>query len=265
MLLRETGFSFNGIHSRNDMGLIYAEKDGHAVIPKISRNEYRIAGMSGTVLLPGETWDTLTFEGTLYPAEERATQAEAQAMLRNVAAWLTAGRAPLIFDYEPDKFYLAQLSDRTRWSLKNWFGGELGVKFDAQPYAYAVTETYGQKTAASNASQTVHLDLSTGLMAPVRLETENTGEATITRVRMGTSVDLNGLELLTGDKIVIDFEPPMGAVIVRADTTVENALPYAAAFEPVYAVNGSNSVSVRVTHGSGTKRAVHQVYARGRW
>ncbi|MGX8705376.1 MAG: hypothetical protein ACSW8J_02255, partial [bacterium] len=108
LLLRETGFTFGGVHSRDDMGLIYAEKDGHIAIPEIRRNSYQIAGMSGTLLLPGEAWQTFTLEGTLYPAEEPRTQAEAQALLRDVSAWLTSGRERLIFDYEPSVYYLAE-------------------------------------------------------------------------------------------------------------------------------------------------------------
>ena len=49
MLLKESGFTFGNKHSRRDMGLIYAEKDGHIVIPEIKRNSYSIAGMSGTL------------------------------------------------------------------------------------------------------------------------------------------------------------------------------------------------------------------------
>ena len=40
MLLRESGFSFDGRHSRRDMGLLYVEKEGHIAIPEIKRNSY---------------------------------------------------------------------------------------------------------------------------------------------------------------------------------------------------------------------------------
>ena len=86
MLLSETGFTFGGVHSRRDMGLIYIEKDGHIAIPEIRRNSYQIAGMSGTVLTDGEAWQPFGLEGTLVPAEEPATQAQAQALLRDVTA-----------------------------------------------------------------------------------------------------------------------------------------------------------------------------------
>lgn len=265
MLLRETGFTFNGLHSRDDMGLQYVEKDGHPIIPRISRNEYEIAGASGTVLMPGESWQPMTFEGTLYPLQERATQAAAQQLLRTVAAWLTAGRCKLIFDYEPGKYYLAELSDQSKWSLKNWFGGELPVKFEAQPFAYAVTETSAMATATGNAV-TVMVNLSTGQPAPLKLAVRNTGSAPITGITVGLSggntaaVTLAGMNLVNGQTLTINGEPPIGAAI---GTT--NALPYAAAFAPVNLQNGINNVYVQLTWGSGTKGAQVTASARGRW
>lgn len=256
--MRETGFSFNGIHSRSDMGLLYAEKDGHTIIPKINRNTYEIAGVSGTVLMDGETWDTIPFEGTLYPAIERASQAEAQQMLRNVAAWLTAGRCRLIFDYEPGRYYLAELSAASKWSLKNWFGGELPIKFEAQPFAYNLTETSATSNTTGTAV-TVTVNLQTGQPAPLKLQVKNTGSAPITGVQVG-GVTLAGMSLANGQTLTIDMEPPIGAVIGST-----NALPYATAFAPILLNSGSNAITVTLTYGSGTKGAQITASARGRW
>lgn len=263
--MRETGFSFNGIHSRSDMGLLYAEKDGHTIIPKINRNTYEIAGVSGTVLMDGETWDTIPFEGTLYPAIERASQAEAQQMLRNVAAWLTAGRCRLIFDYEPERFYLAELSAASKWSLKNWFGGELPIKFEAQPFAYNLTENSATSTTTGSAV-TVTVNVSTGQPAPLKLQVKNTGSAPITGVQIGiggsgtATVILAGMNLTNGQTLTINMEPPIGAQIGSA-----NALPYATAFAPIQLESGINNVYVQLTYGSGTKGAQVTASARGRW
>ena len=258
VLLRETGFSFNGRHSRNDMGLLYAEKEGHTIIPKIKRNSYEIAGVSGTVLMNGETWETIPFEGTLYPAEERASQAEAQALLRNVAAWLTAGRCRLIFDYEPERFYLAELSAASKWSLKNWFGGELPIKFEAQPFAYNLTETSATSNTTGTAV-TVTVNLQTGQPAPLKLQVKNTGSAPITGVQVG-GVTLAGMNLTNGQTLTINMEPPIGAQIGST-----NALPYATAFAPISLNSGANNVYVQLTYGSGTKGARVTASARGRW
>lgn len=263
MLLKETGFSFNGKHSRDDFGLIYAEREGHNIIPGIVRNEYEIAGISGTILLPGETRKPLIFDGTLYPARERATQAEAQQLLRQVAAWLTAGRCPLIFDYEPDLFYLAELTDASKWSLRNWFGGELPITFTAQPFAYSTHITTVTKNATGS-SVTLSLDVDTGQPAPLKLTVKNTGAAQITGVQISANGDIpvmmSGMALTAGQTLTIDMEPPIGAMIGNS-----NALPYASAFTPLLLQNGLNTLLVTLTYGSGTKGAQITAKARGRY
>lgn len=260
MLLRETGFTFNGVHSRTDMGLIYGEKDGHPAIAEIERNEYDIAGADGTLLLPGERRKPMTFEGTLYPAAEPATQAEAQALIRRVEAWLTAGRCPLIFDYEPEVFYLAELTGMVKWSLKNWFGGELGVKFTAQPWAYAVAPTIVTKETQSNET-TVTLTLNTGHPAPLSVEIENTGTATITELDIGSSVQLRELSVGVGSVIAVRFETPVGVTIDGV-----SAMPKVIRFEPVTAGNGENVIPFRFGMGSSGAYGVRiRAGARGRW
>ena len=263
MLLRETGFSFNGQHSREDFGLIYAEREGHNIIPGIVRNEYQIAGISGTILLPGETRGTMIFDGTLYPAREAATQAEAQQLLRKVAAWLTAGRCRLIFDYEPDVYYLAELTDASKWSLRNWFGGELPITFTAQPYAYSTHMAAITKTTTGS-SVTLPLAVDTGQPAPLLLTIKNTGKAPITGAEISaggeTLVALSGMALAAGQTLTIDMEPPIGAQIGDS-----NALPYASVFSPVLLGNGMNTLGVALTYGSGTKGAQITAKARGRY
>ena len=257
MLLSETGFTFGGVHSRRDMGLMYAEKEGHIAIPEIKRNSYQIAGMSGTVLMDGEAWQPFNFEGTLYPAEEPRTQAEAQAMLRDVAAWLTPGRQQLIFDYEPGIYYEAELTAQSKWSLRNWFGGELQIRFTAQPFARNVTANTGaaELTSSGNVSVTVE----TGLPAPLELSVENIGSGNITGVRMGSGIVFDGMSISRGETLYITCETPIGARIGNA-----SAMPYATRFVPMYLDHGVNRVHVDLTFSS-SGRARVTVSARGRW
>ncbi len=258
MLLSETGFTFGGVHSRDDMGLIYAEKDGHIAIPEIKRNAYQIAGMSGTVLMPGEAWQTFFLEGMLYPAEEPRTQAEAQQLLRDITAWLTAGRQQLIFDYEPSVYYLAEISTAAKWSLRNWFGGELPIRFTVQPFAYNVEEDTWT-SSITGTSTTIRLSVDTGQKAPLKLQVENTGNANITRVTVG-GITLEGMSLPRGQTLVIDSEPPVGATIGN-----QSAMSYASAFAPVMLDNGMNNIPVTISYGSGSAGVKLTASARGRW
>lgn len=260
MKLRETGFTFNGIHSRRDMGLLYAEKDGHRMAPTIDRNTYEISGVSGTLLLDGERWRPFTFEGTLYPAEERKTQTEAQRLLRAVVEWLTVpGRKRLAFDYEPDKFYLAEVDGELSWSLKNWFGGEIAVKFRAQPFAYSLVPDVVAKTLTQEEDE-LRLFVDTGRPAPLTLVISNTGTATITGVEIGEDIQLSGLTLATGQTLTISMEPP-----VAADIDGTGALQYAETFNQVQLGKGLNVIPVKLTHGSGAFEAAVRATARGRW
>ncbi|MBQ8109551.1 MAG: hypothetical protein IJ124_05250 [Clostridia bacterium] len=261
MLLNETGFTFGGVHSRRDMGLLYVEKEGHIAIPEIKRNSYQIAGMSGTLLLSGETWQPFNLEGSLYPAEEPRTQAEAQALLRDISAWLTAGRQQLIFDYEPDIFYMAELSATSKWTLRNWFGGELQIRFLVQPYAYNVEEHSATVTATTGTTSVqLPLAVQTGLPAPLKLTIENNGSAAITGVSC-RDITLQDMRLTRGQKLEITSEPPAGATIGSS-----SALQYATAFAPVYLDNGVNTLRVSLTsEAGGTHSAVITASARGRW
>ena len=259
MIVGSTGFSFGGVHSRDDMGLIYAEKDGHVMIPEIKRNAYSIAGMSGTVLMPGEAWQTFFLEGTLYPAEEPRTLSDAQALLRDIVAWLTAGRQRLIFDYEPEVYYLAEIATAAKYSLRNWFGGELPIRFTVQPFAYNV-DVNAATVETTGTSVTVSVSVETGQPAPLKLTVENTGGAAITRVACG-GVILDGMNLGAGSTLVIDTEPPAGATIGNA-----SAMSYATKFSPTWCYNGSNQFTVNLSYsGSGTRRAKVSALARGRW
>lgn len=111
MLIAESGFSFNGKHCR-DFGCMWNEDDGRVIVPETLRSEYEIAGRSGTVLLPGETRRCFNYSGVLTMMQEPASEQEAQTRLRTLAAWLSAGRCKLAMDYEPSRYYWAQLDGR---------------------------------------------------------------------------------------------------------------------------------------------------------
>ena len=265
MLLRETGFSFNGIHSREDMGLQYVEKDGHPFLPETERNAYDIAGSSGSVLFEGETLKPITFTGSLFPLRERANQAEAQALLRRVAAWLGAGRRRLIFDYEPEIYYMAEVDAGSKWSLKSWFGGEISLRFEAQPYAYSVTPARAVLDTADTEDSAV-LTLDTGFPAPLCATVVNTGTATITGFQLGEGVIFEGLELEPDDWLQISMETPIGAEMGLGDSPPESALPFASAFRPLLLGAGTWRVGVGLTYGSsGTPGARVTLSARARW
>ncbi len=259
MLLRETGFTFDGKHSYGNFGFMYSEKDaGHQAMPAPVRNEYQIAGQSGSVLFPGETHQVMTFSGTLYPHDEPRTQMDAQARIRAVQAWLGSGRKRLIFDYEPDKYYLAQLTQRSQWSLKNWFGGQLDITFEAQPYAYAVHESVFTVNA-----QTGVVTMTPGMVtlqpAPAVIRITNLTEYETRAVNINAGqIAFEGLQIQQNHYIEISCEAPIGATFDGTD----NALPYCTAFSPLLLGPGENTVLVAWDYSPTVQIDIR---ARGRW
>lgn len=261
MLIAESGFSFNGKHCR-DFGCMWNEDDGRVIVPETLRSEYEIAGRSGTVLLPGETRRCFNYSGVLTMAQEPKNEQEAQKQLRTLAAWLSAGRCKLVMDYELGRYYWAQLDGRQTWTAKDWFAGQLKVKFLCQPWAYAVEETAQTVAGVSSESTILGINLATGQPAPLRLTVTNTGSTAITGISMGDGVQLSGLHLAQGQSVTLDFEPPIGATF----STGDNALPFASAFRAIKLRNGNNTLQMRLTWaGSSGRSASIVTAARGRW
>lgn len=261
MLIAESGFSFNGKHCR-DFGCMWNEDDGRVIVPETLRSEYEIAGRSGTVLLPGETRRCFNYSGVLTMMQEPASEQEAQTQLRTLAAWLSAGRCKLAMDYEPSHYYWAQLDGRQTWTAKDWFAGQLKVKFLCQPWAYAVQETTQAVAGVSSESTILGINLATGQPAPLRLTVTNTGSTAITGISIGDGVQLSGLHLAQGQSVTLDFEPPIGATF----STGDNALPFASAFRAIKLRNGNNTLQMRlIWAGSSGRSASIVTAARGRW
>lgn len=261
MLLRETGFSFGGRHSLNDFDLQWSESNmGHALTPAIKYNEYEIAGMDGTVLFGEARRQPISFSGTLYMRTEYESQLQAQARLREIQGWLLSGRQQLIFDYEPDKYYLAEVSRATAWSLKNWFGGELSVTFQAEPCAFSVIESVF--TTAATAAAQLGAVMATQRPAPARIRVTNTGTAPITGLNLNQGqVVFAGLSVAAGHYIDVSCEPPISATIDGS----ANALPWCTAFSPILLQPGANTLTIAPAFGSGTAGYSAELRARGRW
>ncbi len=262
MRQNEMGFTFAGRHT-SEFGLVYVESKGHPLTPEVKRNEYTIAGKSGTVLMPGSTREPLPFSGSLFLVDgEPETQREAQQLAREIMAWLGQGRQQLIFDYEPDRYYLAQVDKSVSWSLANWFGGEIGITFIAQPYAYNVTpDTASVQTTA--ASTSIPLEVHTLHPAPLEVKITNTGEATITQVQVaGGKVDLQGISLQPGHSLTISMEEPINAFFDDGRTV----LPHAKRFDLLGMSAGPQTVPVALAYEAGkTPGAEITATVRGRW
>lgn len=257
----EMGFTFAGRHSR-EFGLLWAESKGHALAPKTERSEYSISGRSGTLLIGGETRKPMDFPGSLYLVDnEPRTQREAQRRAREIIAWLCQGRQRLTFDWEPDRFYLAQVDKEVRWSLDNWFGGQIDLTFHCQPWAYSV-EPDRMTVNTTETAITVPFRVSTMGHAPLEVRVTNIGTAPLVGVSlMGGRVLLDEMNIVTGGSLTVTMEEPVDAAFGDGTT----ALPHAQRFDLLTVENGLNMVPVVLAYGSGSHSARVELAARGRW
>lgn len=273
----ELWFSFGGYNSRADFGLTFVP-DALSVGEAVERNEYEIAGVSGSVLFDGEKRSSYKLSGTLYAlgadAATLASQARVCFMLEKVVDWLKGGRQALTLGWEDDYYMLAQVDGALEWSYKTFIDGGLKVTFTVQPYRYlkrldeaSVTVTGGRISQA--------LTLGGSQRAPLGARITNKGLNTIVAARLnagGKTIILSGFSLETGDSLLIQGEPPVGATLV-VDGEPEDALGYITRFDEVTLSPGENTVVVTVMYGAAsangaayTEQTAYEayLYARGR-
>lgn len=260
----EINFSFDGRHCLRDFGCVYVEKGGHTTTGKPVYDEHEIAGASGTVMMDAPAlFKPFKLSGTLYKWGDIGSQREAQHLIRRLSAWLSAGRKPLKFDYEPGRYYMAQLDGETKWDYAGWIDGGQNIAFRCQPFAYNVrADSATATTNGGGVDMTLVVD--TGQPAPVEIEIANTGSAPITGVTVtmgGKTVTLAGMEMADGASLLISMEPPVGALFSGG----VNALSYATRFDILRARPGANAVSAVLTYGEGDRGARVTATARGRF
>lgn len=267
MLQNEMGFTFAGRHT-SEFGLVWVENKAHTLAPDVSRNEYTIAGKSGTVLLDGETRKPLEFPGSLYLVDnEPENQREAQRKAREILAWLCQGRQRLVFDYEPERFYLAQVDSAITWNLANWFGGEISITLTAQPYAYSSQADRGtaelSKTGSPGREQTeIRVNVHTMHPAPIEIQITNRGTSPINSVAvMDGRIDIDGLQMGQGRTLTISMEEPIDACFEDGSS----ALPYAQRFDLVTLEAGTQYIPVALGFGGTDHQAGISLAVRGRW
>lgn len=253
MLPSELGFSFGDKHCMSDFGLIFVPSDIDLGGP-VTRDEYEIAGVDGTLLFPKAKREAYRISGTLYAwnrdAAWYASQERVSADLRSAVTWLRSGRQKLCFDWESDVYYIAQVDDQLTWSYKSFIEGGLSLSFSVQPLRYMKVADTAEKTVSSSPAS-VTLNLRGSLSAPLCAVITNLGLKMLKNIsvtRGGKSVSLSGVNLQTAEKLIISGEAPVGARVEYSGVSVD-ALPYVTAFDEVTAEPGANTVNVTVSFG----------------
>ena len=131
------GFEYNGTHSYDAYG-IYIKSSNRSILPALRKREIMISGKHGTYDFGENTYDNRIVSVDI--AYIRDTLNDLRLHARDIAAWLSqTSYKELIFDDEPDKYYLAKIYNdiglETLYTL-----GEATIQFECQPFAlYVVT------------------------------------------------------------------------------------------------------------------------------
>lgn len=142
------GLTFNNIHSSQFNA--YLKSKNRMTLPARRKREIAIPGKDGTYDFGGNTFDNKVIEVQLTLNENSLYELRRKA--RQIAAWLsTSVRQPLIFDDEPDKYYLAKVYDSIS-PEEIADTGIVSVKFECEPFAYLLVSTAEEITWGSNIS-----------------------------------------------------------------------------------------------------------------
>ena len=131
------GLTYKNKHSLSDFKLVL-QSLSRPVLPALRKRELAIPGKHGVYDFGGNTFYTRTISVLLQYLG--ASIEDLRLEFRDVAAWLTSSEyLPLIFDDEPDKYYLAKIYDPV--ALESLYRvGKATVQFECQPFAlYVVT------------------------------------------------------------------------------------------------------------------------------
>lgn len=179
-------YKYKNIHS-TDFKLV-SKSLNRPILPIMRINTIEIPGVHGSYDFGNNTYGNrqismlITYVGKDYN--------ELRLRAREIAAWLTSKRyEPLIFDDEPDKFYLARIYNQVDFE-NLWRLGRTTVTFDCQPFAYSV-ELHNVQDLITIAPQKLEVEsLGTYETSPI-ITLENQGNNTITsfNLRLEYEVD----------------------------------------------------------------------------
>lgn len=129
-------FQFNGIES-DDYNLV-CKSIKRTLLPAVKLKRFESSNTSGVCDIDDNEYSIrtitmrITYIGTSYE--------ELRSRARQIAAWLsTSTWATLIIHDEPDKYYLAKITNEIDLG-SIWEAGEAEIEFDCQPFAYSVAE-----------------------------------------------------------------------------------------------------------------------------
>lgn len=132
------GFAFNGQHSSSDFGIV-VKSINRSMLPGMIKKEISIPGRHGTYDFSDNVYENRVISiGISYKA---SSYNDLREKVRDLAVWLSQQTyKELIFDDEPDKYYLAKVYPSV--SFENMMKlGKTMIEFTCQPHALSIETT----------------------------------------------------------------------------------------------------------------------------
>lgn len=181
------GFTFNGVTSSSKK--LYVLSISKSALPSIKINTQELPNIGGTVLL-NKRYDVR--EITFNCLVTGTSDSDFETKIRDIAKWLnTDTPQQLILDEEPNKYYMAMVSEISEIE-QTLAIGKFSIKFVClNPYAYATSSTTVTIQNGSS-SATINNDGDTTVYPTISF-TSWASNITISNSSTGESIELIGL------------------------------------------------------------------------
>ena len=170
----KNGFTFNDRHS-SEFGITY-KADSRVLLPEKRRSGIMVPGRSGAYYQYDGAYNAReeTFTCYFQPQQGKTTA----ITTRNIAGWLS-GRGRIIFDDEPDKYYIAVLAGAPPLDRHLKFGEfELTFLYNP-PFAFSIAEQIMSLTLGTNRIQYKGTEAT-----PARIIITNNGTGAIQTIKL---------------------------------------------------------------------------------
>ena len=152
------GLTFNGKHSFNDLGLIMFSQN-RPILPEAKIITEEISGKDGeydfSTVNPDKRikYKNRSMEIKFTIKERDLITLRQKA--HSVAEWLACGEQNLIFDDDPNVYWIAKVTNKVDLEHQIIITKEFTVYFSCKPYCYSSTLTTSTHAVAANGSKTV--------------------------------------------------------------------------------------------------------------
>ena len=180
-MITTRGFTFNGHHSSEFN--VYMKPDSRVLIPELRKSAITVPGRSGSYYQNDGAYNARTESVTCWYTRKPGLTIPEQS--RQIAAWLSE-EGTLIFDNEPDKYYIATFSGAPSLSQHQSYG-EFSLTFTYSP-PFAFSEQRSLETVITQQNTDVVIPVSGTAQTPCRIVIYNGGTSTIENITIEHSM-----------------------------------------------------------------------------